>query len=132
MNVMIGISNFSSSGTYDIFITKLDRDGHFIWSKSIGGQYWEEVNGIALDTLENVYLTGLFKGTMDFDPDTSTYNLTSNPSNREDIFVSKILSNGAFSWAKKIGGIYSDEGKDIQLDLMAWHFIVLFGRKKIH
>ena len=43
---------------------------------------------IAIDSNSNVYTTGMFSGTADFDPGAGTFNLTSAGSG--DIFVSKL------------------------------------------
>ena len=53
-----------------------------------------------IDNLGNVYTTGSFQGTVDFDPGTGTYELTS--VGETDIFISKLDANGNFLWAKPI------------------------------
>ena len=66
---------------------------------TVGG----EVESV-LDNAGNVYTTGYFEGTMDFDPDTTAvFNLTS--AGARDIFISKLDAVGNFVWAKSIGGI---------------------------
>ena len=103
-------STFSlkSNGDWDIFILKLDKSGKLIWAKSIGGTSREEVFSIALDAYANVYVTGYFRGTADFDPGTSTFNLTSNGDN--DIFILKLDNRGNINWALSIGQTTNDWG----------------------
>ena len=50
----------------------------------------EDDKGISssLDADENIYLTGSFKGTADFDPETGVYNMTS--SGGTDFFLEKV------------------------------------------
>ncbi len=63
-----GIFNLTSAGDYDIFVSKLNASGDFVWAKSMGGGSSEVGNSIALDASGNVYTTGYFGGTADFDP----------------------------------------------------------------
>ena len=96
---------------YDILISKLDQDGQFLWQNIMGGIGADAANGIALDAAQNVYVTGEFGGTVDFDPGPGTSNLTSMGSN--DIFISKLDTDGNFLWAKNPGGTSLDIGEDI-------------------
>jgi hypothetical protein len=87
-----GTFNLTSAGGGDIFVTKLDSSGNFVWARSMGGTGNEAGNSLALDSNSNVYLTGKFVGTADFDPGAGTFNLISTGS--DDIFVSKLDSDG--------------------------------------
>lgn len=109
-----GISNLTSIGNSDMFIAKLDDYGNFLWAKAMGGTSGEAVYSIAIDASGNVYVTGFFQGTVDFDPGSGTYNLTSNGA--RDIFVSKLNTSGNFLWAKAMGGIGFDRGVSITID----------------
>ncbi|MDP1802627.1 MAG: SBBP repeat-containing protein [Bacteroidota bacterium] len=100
--------------SYDIFISKLDAAGNFIWAKQLGGTGNDYGYSICLDASGNIYTTGYFFGTSDFDPGAATYNLTSAGSN--DIFVSKLDASGNFIWAKKLGGTGNDQGEGIIVD----------------
>ena len=106
--------NLTSAGTGDIFISKLNENGHFVWAKQMGGILSDEGLSIELDDAGNVYTTGYFFGTSDFDPDTGTFNLISQGA--EDIFISKLDTNGSFVWAKRIGGTLPDGGNSITAD----------------
>lgn len=109
----------SSGSAFDIFVTKLDATGNFVWAKGIGGSMTDEAKALAIDTSGNIYLTGHFAGTVDFDPGASTYTLTSG-SSLNDMFVLKLNTAGNFVWARQIGnGISSSgvQGWDIAVDL---------------
>ncbi|CAA6825340.1 MAG: Unknown protein, partial [uncultured Aureispira sp.] len=99
----------------DIFVQKLDAAGNFLWAKSMGGSGNDFGRGIDLDAAGNVYITGFFSGTIDFDPSPRLSNLTSMGS--EDIFIQKLDFNGNFLWAKNMGGFSYDYGNDIAVDL---------------
>ena len=87
-----GTYNLTSGGSADIFVSKLDSSGYFVWAKSMGGTGSDRGYGIAVDSAANVHTTGYFWETIDFDLGTGTYNLTSAGS--ADIFVSKLERGG--------------------------------------
>jgi len=113
----LGIFNLTSMGLDDIFISKFDAYGNFVWAKSIGGTNNDWGNSIALDNSGNVYCTGYYCGTADFDPGVGTYNLTA--TGLKDIFILKLDSSGNFVWAKSIGNTGDDIGNLLVLDTSA-------------
>jgi hypothetical protein len=110
-----GIYNLSSSNTA-IFIWKLDSNGNFVWAKTLAGTGNQVGFSLVLDSYSNVYTTGYFYNTADFDPGTGTYNLTSSPSNNTDIFISKLDASGNFVWAKQLGGLQDQASYSIAVD----------------
>lgn len=99
----VGTSTLTSSGSNDLFVLKMNSQGIFNWAKRIGGSgVTEYFQDIAIDNNENIYLTGNFGGTVDFDPSTNVFNLSSTSST--DIFVTKLNSSGLFVQANKFGG----------------------------
>lgn len=109
-----GTANLTSNGGPDIFISKLDSNGNYVWAKNMGGNSSDIGNSLAIDASGNVYSTGTFSGTADFDPGTGTFNLTS--VGNVDIFISKLDSNGNFVWAKNIGGTSEDIAYSVTID----------------
>jgi hypothetical protein len=109
-----GTTNLSSAGDADIFVSKLDASGNYVWAKSMGGISGDVGYSIDMDALGNVYISGYFQGAADFDPGNGTANLTS--AGFEDIFVSKLDNSGNLIWAKRIGGTSSDLGESIAVD----------------
>jgi hypothetical protein len=77
----------------DIFVSKLDKDGGFVWAKGMGGTSFNRGNDIVLGARDSVFTTGFFNGTADFDPGPGIFNLIS--AGGSDIFVSK-LDNATF------------------------------------
>src|SRR5690606_28763621 len=94
----IGVFNLTSNGSSDVFIQKLDVSGNFLWAKSFGGGPSSSAAAfsITIDNNGNIYTTGRFWATVDFDPGVGVYNLTSN--GRHDIFIQKLDVNGDFLW----------------------------------
>jgi hypothetical protein len=109
-----GTFDLTSNGSSDDFIQKLDTNGNFVWAKSFGGTSTDEITSLAVDANENIYTTGFYIGTANFDPGTGTFDLTSNGSG--DIFVQKLDVNGDFVWAKSMGGTAGDRGNSITID----------------
>ena len=109
-----GIVNLTSAGNQDVFVSKLDSSGNFVWAKSVGGGSTDTAAAIAVDASGNVYTTGYFDGTVDFDPGGGISNLTS--AGNQDVFVSKLDSTGNFVWAKRLGGINSDIALAVAVD----------------
>ena len=107
-----GTTTLTSSGyyDYDIFVTKLDIDGNWLWAKQAGGTGDEGSNSIAVDANGNSYITSGFEESVNF----GTTTLTS--SGYLDIFVAKIDHNGNWLWAKQAGGAIDDCGYGIALD----------------
>ncbi|MFH1675634.1 MAG: hypothetical protein ABIC40_01330, partial [bacterium] len=52
----------------DIYLSKFDTDGNFMWSGTWGNDNMEWVRSIANDKSGGIYMLGSFDGTVDFDP----------------------------------------------------------------
>ncbi len=111
----VGTFNLTSAGAGDIFISKLDASGNFVWAKSIGGTINDYGLSVAVDASGNVYTAGYFRDIADFDPSVGTFNLAS-VSNSDDVFISKLDANGDFVWAKTLGGSNTDKCSGIKID----------------
>lgn len=103
--------NLSANGSSDVFILKLDAAGNLVWAKKIGGPGTDFGYGIAVDSSSNVYITGTFASTADFDPDSGSCNLTSR--GMVDIFIEKLDKSGNFVWAEQIGDTGTDHSHGI-------------------
>jgi len=67
---------------------------------------------IAIDSADNVYVTGDFNGTMDIDPGpANTVNLVSKGS--QDIYLARFDRTGSFKWGFSIGTSNSESGYDV-------------------
>ena len=106
-----GTANLTSAGNTDIFISKLDPSGNYVWARAIGGRYYDDGFGIAVGPDGSICIMGRFMDTADFDPGSGTCNLTS--AGKYDIFVSKLDASGNYVWAKSMGGTGDDVGCSI-------------------
>lgn len=123
--------NLISNGNYDAYIQKLDSDGNFIWAKSIGNLYSEDALSIISDASGNLYVTGSYSGTVDFNPGPATYILSSESLNYLDVFILKLSNDGDFIWAKSFGGVSSEQGVSIawanseNIYIMGWFYDIV-------
>jgi hypothetical protein len=96
---------FVSNGNSDIFIQNYSN-GVFQWGKRIGGIGMDKAVKV-VGTYNEIYVTGVFSGTVDFNPNQGVFNLTSNGGT--DVFILKLDANGNFIWAKSFGGNVNDD-----------------------
>jgi hypothetical protein len=123
-----GVSAYSLTfmgGYHDAAIVKLDANGNFIWARALAGSEEEAVSSMQLDNSGNVYATGYFYGTTDFDPGAATHNLTA--VGTCDIFLQSWDANGNFNWVKQYGTASDDQGRTVMVDgsgklYLAGHF----------
>ena len=104
-------------GLEDIFIVKIDSTGALAWGRSMGGTNSDYATSFAIDDSGNVYLTGNFQKTVDFDPGSGTVNLVSTWSDTiPDAYVQKLDSSGNLSWVRQLVGRSAELGQAIALD----------------
>lgn len=96
-------SSLGGSTENDIFISKLDANGNFIWAKKIGGIALESVTSIVVKNSKEIFITGHITSPTDFDPGPNSFNVTVN--NYYIPFLLKLDTSGNFQWVKTITGI---------------------------
>ncbi len=120
-----GVFYLYSLNTGAGYISKLSPDGNFLWAKQfrnplnctncIYGYGSSRIIAISLDDSGNIFTTGDFKGSIDFDPGSTVYNLESAGYNN-DIFICKLDPSGNFLWANKFGEASDyDRGRSIAI-----------------
>jgi hypothetical protein len=109
-----GTHSITSKGEEDIFLTKFDPDGNYLYTKTIGGTSNDSGQSVAVDSSGNVYITGFFRETVVFDPETGTDSITSK--GEEDIFLTKFDSDGNYLYTKTMGGTSNDFGQSVAVD----------------
>ncbi len=108
------VAELTSIGEHDAFAFKLDADGNYLWANSIGSIGMDYSNHITTDQDGDIIMTGRFSETCDFDPTTSTDEITSN--GQYDAFVLKLNPQGERIWTKTIGGIRDELSYSILTD----------------
>ncbi|MBX7051154.1 MAG: T9SS type A sorting domain-containing protein [Flavobacteriales bacterium] len=83
------------------------------WLNAEGSVQNDNAHAVCTDSYGNSYITGGFRGTVDFNP--STLNTYLTPSGN-DVFIVKYAPDGSLIWAKKVGGSGDDHGRSIIVD----------------
>lgn len=109
---IFGTYSLTSSGSYDIYIAKMDPDGNWLWANRAGGAGSDQGAGITLDSVGNVYVTGSFSS----NPASFGTLSLSSTGTANDIFVTKLNTNGTWIWAVKAGARYIDNGVGVAVD----------------
>jgi len=96
-----GIANIISNDGFDIFLSKYDADGNYLWAHNLGGEGTDEGDDLAFDLDGNIYLTGFFNNSVDFDPGPANNTVISNGG--VDFFLAKYNPTGEHVWAYGFG-----------------------------
>ena len=107
--ISFGNTELTSYGT-DIFIVKYDSAGTIKWAKKAGGASNDYAYALNTDASGNLYVTGDFSGSANFDDSTLV------SAGMKDAFIAKYDSAGVLIWAKKAGGNKDDAGNGIYAD----------------
>lgn len=117
-----GLANFgptilTSNGQQDIFISKLDANGNFIWTQKFGGLDNDVPYDIVNDANGNCIITGQFRDTVQFGGQT-VYSMI-NPFTgfaSADLFVLKLNNLGSVLWVKTGSAKYDDRGMALAIN----------------
>jgi len=97
-----GLDGNAYSGHKDIFLVKYNPNGNKEWTKQLGTTLLDVGEGMAVDSSDNIYITGQTQGGLD--------------ENTTDIFLLKYLSSGAKEWTKQLGSSKVDVGWKVTSD----------------
>ncbi|MGF7082372.1 gliding motility-associated C-terminal domain-containing protein [Mucilaginibacter sp. UYCu711] len=88
------------------------------WVADMGGPNGNAISTIIkVDAQNNMYVTGIFSGTVDFDPSSAgTKNLTAT-STGYDGFIAKYNASGGLVWASSFGGPGTDQPNGLDVDI---------------
>jgi hypothetical protein len=109
------VYSMTSAGGPDVFVCKLTSSGNFVWARRVGGAGMESGNSLIADGAGNVFITGYFSGSADFNPSASAV-FTLSAAGLFDCFVLKLDASGDFGWAIALGGADDDYGTSVALD----------------
>ncbi len=99
----------TTSDTQDVFITKMDTAGNFLWVKEFGGPGNDYCKNLKVDAEGNCIASGLMANTVTF----GSTQLTGKGGS--DIFILKLDSEGNVLWAKQAGGVGNDAPRQVAI-----------------
>lgn len=109
----------TSRGFLDVFVIKVNNEGHVVWFEQAGGGDYDFGQGIDADDAGNSYVTGPFgRGEGIFGEITLTATQF-----HQDVFVMKLDNGGKTIWAEKAGGTLSEHGLGIATDSSGTSFV---------
>lgn len=106
--------NLTSVGSNDVYVSKISNNCNLIWAKSFGGTNLDIGKALFLDNNNNLYVTGNYRGSVDFDPDPGSHILSA--VGGDDVFINKLDVNGNFLCASSIGGTGNESSNSIAMD----------------
>lgn len=112
-----GSTVLTSNGESDIFVTKLDIQGNYIWAISTGSSGHDVAVGISVGKNSDIYITGEYEGTVTFGKITLT-----GRSNRE-VFIAKLDTNGNYIWVKSAKGSGRNGGIRVVVDKQGYSYV---------
>ncbi len=101
-----GAYQTSKNGPYDGFLNKFTSSGTLVWSTYFGGETYDWANAIAINSSNEIYLTGSTKS--------QSLAVTANPHQSSyggglgDAFMAKFNNNGSINWASYLGTAFND------------------------
>jgi hypothetical protein len=106
------ITLVANNGSTDIFLAKFDASGAVLWAKRFGGVIDDVPAAVTIDNTGNIYLTGYFRGTVNFGGADLSVPFTSDL----DVFLAKFSPSGAHLWSKNFVNDGNDRGYGIAVD----------------
>ncbi len=110
--MVIDATNTTSGGDLDIYVAQFDgTTGASNWVYSSPGAQADVLRGITMDASGNIYVTGGLCNNKDI---LGPFGLSS--AGIYDMFVAKLTSAGALSWARSLTGSGSEIGNHVAID----------------
>ena len=99
--IVIGYTGSDGAGGDDLLVAKYNSSGTLLWDKTLGGSLNEYGRDVAIDSSDNIIVTG---------------QTSSDGAGGIDLLVAKYDSSGNLLWDKTLGGTGSDRGYGVAVD----------------
>jgi hypothetical protein len=109
----LGTDNHSSNGAMDIFLTKFNSTGSYEWTLTWGSNTTDDVHMMTIRG-GNVFATGHFGNSMDFDPTLGVDMRTAVAGS--DIYLIKVDCFANYVWARTWGGTGNEYSRGFAAD----------------
>jgi hypothetical protein len=109
-----GTDNHTSGGGFDSFLNVFDPAGGWLWTKTWGGPDSNTSEGVVVAPTLEIYVSGAFRGTGDFDPGPGDYPMVSN--GNADVFLVCFSSIGEIWWGRSWGDSSYNSGQSLAMD----------------
>lgn len=97
----IGQLNGQTTQDRDGFITKFNMQGDNLWTKLFGTESYDDVFNLAIDSLDNLYVSGRYRASV----------------NNIDIYLTKFNTAGTRLWRREIGTSEFESVGDVAIDV---------------
>jgi hypothetical protein len=104
----------TSQGDRDIFLLKLDQFGGLVWAQAMGGPFSDRSEAIVAGPNGDIFVTGSFRASVDFDPGSGQRIL--NSAGEKDIFLARYAGSGMLYSVQAMGGPQEETGYAVGLD----------------
>ncbi len=116
-----------SFGSSDIFLTKVNGNGDFQWTKQWGSSEYERGNSVSVDPSGNIFVTGSTAGSIDG----NTY-AGGESEYIHDVFLTKWNADGTKAWTKQWGTGQDESGYSVATDDFSNVFVAGRTRGALH
>lgn len=106
---IVGSTQSQGAGGFDLVLIKFNPAGQVQWQRALGGANTEHGYGIAVDSSNNVFVTGFSAST---------------GAGGGDVIVAKYNNSGTLLWQRAVGGINADYGWGLAADSTGNVYIV--------
>lgn len=114
-----GTDNHASGGSSKAFVTKINNDGSYGWTRSYGDGDTNSVFApvVGVDAGGNGYIGGSFTGSVIFDDSfTGSPTDTASSNGGSDGFITRINDDGSYGWTRSYGGTQTDKIASVLID----------------
>ena len=99
--IVFGFTNSYGAGSEDLLVAKYNSSGVLQWDKTLGGTGTDWGYGVAIDSLDNIIVTGF---------------TVSDGAGGSDVLVAKYNSSGVLQWDRTLGGTGAESGQAVAID----------------
>ena len=99
---LVGYTTSIGAGGYDVVLVKYNSSGNLEWNSTWGGSDSDIGEGVAVDSLGNIYVTG--------------YTESFNEGNQYDICLIKYNSSGILQWNRTWGTLEDEKGYGVTIN----------------